>query len=230
MAALGVVVLLATGYSLARLHASRAATVVGLGTIATAPLLLGHVFLNRYDLWPAALVALAVAGYLAGRDSAATAFLAASFAAKIFTVSMVPLAAGRIVATRGYPRARPERRRLLRRLPRDLRLLPRDGLRRPGVQLLDEAQARPARREPARVDSPGARHPRPLHRDDRPRRPGLARSRGTTARRARDTDDARRRGRDRLGLARLPGARCAPTPSSSPHSRPPRSRSSHSPR
>jgi hypothetical protein len=101
MTAFGVVVLLSTGYSLGRLGAGRAATIVGVGTIALAPLLLGHVFLNRYDLWPAALVALAISGYLSQRDAAASGFLAASFAAKIFTVSMLPLAAGRILLSHG---------------------------------------------------------------------------------------------------------------------------------
>ena len=104
MALLGVVVLLATGYSLGRLQATRTATLTGLGLIAFAPLLLGHVFLNRYDLWPAALVALAVAGYLSGRDAIASGFLAASFAAKIFTAAMLPLAAGRVLQT-GGPRS-----------------------------------------------------------------------------------------------------------------------------
>jgi hypothetical protein len=102
MTVLGVVVLLATGHSLGRLGAGRAATIVGLGTIALAPLLLGHVFLNRYDLWPAALVALAISGYLSQRDAIASGFLAASFAAKIFTVSMLPLAAGRILRSHGW--------------------------------------------------------------------------------------------------------------------------------
>ena len=101
MAGLGVVVLVATGYSLGRLHATRATTFAGLGTIALAPLLLGHVFLNRYDLWPAALVALAVAGYLSQRDGIASGLLAASFAAKIFTAAMLPLAAGRVLQTGG---------------------------------------------------------------------------------------------------------------------------------
>jgi hypothetical protein len=101
MAGFGVVVLLTTGYSLSRLGADRRTTLVGLGTIALAPLLLGHVFLNRYDLWPAALVAVAIAAYLAGRDMLGSAFLAGSFAAKIFTVSMLPLAAGRILARSG---------------------------------------------------------------------------------------------------------------------------------
>ena len=101
MTGLGVVVLLATGYSLGRLHADRMATITGLGSIALAPLLLGHVFLNRYDLWPAALVALAVAGYLSSRTAAASSFLAASFAAKTFTASMLPLAAWRVLSTGG---------------------------------------------------------------------------------------------------------------------------------
>jgi len=96
MAALGVVALLATAWSLGRLEMGKAASTVRLGAIATAPLVLGHVFLNRYDLWPAALVAVAVAAYLARREATASGFLAASFAAKIFRVSMIPLAAARV--------------------------------------------------------------------------------------------------------------------------------------
>lgn len=96
MAAMGIVVLLATAWSLGRLGADVKASAVRLGAIAAAPLLLGHVFLNRYDLWPAALVAISVAAYLARRDETASGFLAASFAAKIFTVSMIPLAALRV--------------------------------------------------------------------------------------------------------------------------------------
>jgi hypothetical protein len=96
MAALGIAVLLTTAWSLGRLGAATRESVVRLGAIATAPLVLGHVFLNRYDLWPAALVALAVAAYLGRREATASGFLAASFAAKIFTVSTIPLAGARV--------------------------------------------------------------------------------------------------------------------------------------
>ena len=101
MAGLGVVVLVTTAWSLDRLRAGRGQTILGLGTIAVAPLLLGHVFLNRYDPWPAALVSLAVAGYLARRGALASGFLAASFAAKIFTAALVPIAAWRVWLTSG---------------------------------------------------------------------------------------------------------------------------------
>ena len=101
MALTGIVVLLTTAYSLGRLGADRTASIGRLGAIAAAPLVLGHVFLNRYDLWPAALVALAVAAYLARRDALGSAFLAGSFAAKIFTASMVPLAAARVFLSGG---------------------------------------------------------------------------------------------------------------------------------
>ena len=101
MSGLGLVLLVVTAWSLSRLEADRVQTILGLGTIAAAPLLLGHVFLNRYDPWPAALVALAVAGYLARRGPLASGFLAASFAAKIFTAAMVPIAAVRVWLTSG---------------------------------------------------------------------------------------------------------------------------------
>ena len=101
MTAFGLVVVFATAWSLARLQADRSQTILGLGTIAVAPLLLGHVFLNRYDPWPAALVSLAIAAYLAHRAGAGSALLAASFAAKIFTAAMLPVVAWRILSTRG---------------------------------------------------------------------------------------------------------------------------------
>jgi hypothetical protein len=101
MATLGLVVLFTTAWSLDRLRAGRGQTILGLGAIAVAPLLLGHVFLNRYDPWPAALVSLAVAGYLARRGALASGFLAASFAAKIFTAALVPIAAWRVWLTSG---------------------------------------------------------------------------------------------------------------------------------
>lgn len=101
MAGLGLLVLLATAYSLSRLGVTSKGALLRLAPIALAPLLLGHVFLNRYDLWAAALVSLTIAGYLSRREQAAAGFLAASFVAKIFTVSLMPVLATRTLVRAG---------------------------------------------------------------------------------------------------------------------------------
>src|SRR4051794_20216664 len=50
------------------LGAGRLRLAAVLGFVALAPLLLGSVVLTRFDLWPAALTAGALAAFLAGRD------------------------------------------------------------------------------------------------------------------------------------------------------------------
>jgi Glycosyltransferase family 87 len=80
-----IVALRAAGASTARLAA--AAAFVGL-----APLALGSLVLSRYDLWPAALTAGAVAAFVAGRDRLGYAGLGLGAAAKIYPLGLVPIA------------------------------------------------------------------------------------------------------------------------------------------
>ena len=61
--------------------------------IAVAPLAVGSVFVNRFDLWPAALMVTALALFAAGRPTLAFAFLAAGGMTKIFPVAALPAAA-----------------------------------------------------------------------------------------------------------------------------------------
>ncbi len=58
---------------------------------AIAPLLLGSVILSRFDLWPAALVAAALAALVSGRLRLGHALLGLAIAAKVFPVVFVPL-------------------------------------------------------------------------------------------------------------------------------------------
>jgi uncharacterized membrane protein len=101
MAAFGLTSLLIAAWILARLRRSRREAAFALGAIALSPLVLGHVFLNRYDAWPALLGVAALAALLARRSALAGALLAIGFAAKIFAAAVVPVAAIRLLRTEG---------------------------------------------------------------------------------------------------------------------------------
>jgi Glycosyltransferase family 87 len=58
--------------------------------IATAPVLLGQLALNSFDLWPAALAAVGVWLVLRGNPRTGLAFLGAATAAKLYPVLLVP--------------------------------------------------------------------------------------------------------------------------------------------
>jgi hypothetical protein len=73
---------------------------------AAAPALLGQLALNSFDLWPAALTAVAVAFVAAGRPRAGFAFLAASVSAKLFPVLLAPALYAYVVHRHGRPAAR----------------------------------------------------------------------------------------------------------------------------
>jgi len=65
---------------------------VGLAPLALAPVLLGPLLLTRFDLYPAALAAAAVALLLAGRDRVGSGVLGAAIAVKLYPVVLLPLA------------------------------------------------------------------------------------------------------------------------------------------
>jgi Glycosyltransferase family 87 len=58
--------------------------------VALSPLLLGSVVLTRYDYWPAALVAGAVAGFLLGRSKLGFGVLGIAVAAKLYPLVLLP--------------------------------------------------------------------------------------------------------------------------------------------
>ena len=69
--------------------------------VAVFPLALGTVVLTRYDLWPAALTAAALAAVLAGRERLGLVVLAAAVAAKIYPLVLLPPLLVYVARTRG---------------------------------------------------------------------------------------------------------------------------------
>ena len=80
---------------------STAALYGGVALAALSPLLLGPVVLTRFDLWPAALVAGALAALVTARDRAGLALLAVAVAAKLYPLVVVPVALLYVARRRG---------------------------------------------------------------------------------------------------------------------------------
>jgi len=101
MAACGVAVVLFAAVALAGLGASRARTAAALALVAAFPLLLGSVVLTRFDLYPAALVAGALAALVHRRDRLGFGVLGAAVVVKLYPAMLVPLAAAYVWRRRG---------------------------------------------------------------------------------------------------------------------------------
>ncbi len=101
MAICGAAMVLLTGISLAGLQATRRHVVFALAFVACFPLLLGSVVLTRFDLWPAVLVAGALAALVHGRDRLGFGVLGAAVAVKLYPAVLVPLAAAYVWRRRG---------------------------------------------------------------------------------------------------------------------------------
>ena len=101
MAACGVAMVLLAAFALAGLGASRTRTAAALALVAAFPLLLGSVVLTRFDLYPAALVAGALAALVHRRDRLGFGVLGAAVVVKLYPAVLVPLAAAYVWRRRG---------------------------------------------------------------------------------------------------------------------------------
>jgi hypothetical protein len=70
-----------------------------------APLALGSLVLTRFDLWPAAITAAAVAALLAGRERLGTGLIGLGFAVKLYPGLLLPLALAHVWKRRGRRQA-----------------------------------------------------------------------------------------------------------------------------
>ena len=91
MAICGAVAVALVAVTLVRDRAGTARLAAGCALAALAPLALGSVVLTRFDLWPAVLVAAALAALVSGRDRLALGALGLGIAAKVYPVALLPL-------------------------------------------------------------------------------------------------------------------------------------------
>jgi hypothetical protein len=101
MAFFGVATVLFAAVTLRGLRASKERTVGALALIAAFPLLLGSVVLTRFDLYPAAFVAAALAALVHRRDRLGFALLGAAVAVKLYPAVLVPVALAYVWQRRG---------------------------------------------------------------------------------------------------------------------------------
>ena len=80
-----------TALSLAALRRPARGQVISLAVVASAPLLVGHVFVERYDVWPAALTAAALAAAVRGRYALGGVALGLGAAAKVYPALLLPV-------------------------------------------------------------------------------------------------------------------------------------------
>ena len=228
MAACGAAMVLLTGVALAGLRATRSRTVLVLALAACFPLLLGSVVLTRFDLWPAVLVAGALAALVHGRDRLGFGVLGAAVAVKLYPAVLVPVAAAYVWRRRGPARGdrlpRPARGRRRARLPP----VPRRRARRRRAQHRPPALAAAPDREPRlgalsrgapsararRRDALGARLAEPARDRNRSRggaaQPGPDRQRSSGSGRAGpERPRSSFAGAPRLSSRSLPSGRCS---------------------
>jgi uncharacterized membrane protein len=92
MALFGLGALACAVVTLRALRASPVRSVAAVAVIAASPLLVGPIFLNAYDLWPAFLLSAALMLLVLGRPLVAFGVLGAACAAKVYPIAVLPLA------------------------------------------------------------------------------------------------------------------------------------------
>jgi hypothetical protein len=88
--------------TLTRVGASGPRLYAAVGFFAFAPLALGSVILSRFDLWPAALAAGALAAFVFGRERLGFGLLGLATAAKLYPAVMLPIAFVWVGKRRGW--------------------------------------------------------------------------------------------------------------------------------
>ena len=91
MAICGAAAIALVAVTLVRDRAAPARLAAAAAFVALAPLALGSVVLTRFDLWPAALVAAALAALVSGRDRLALGALGVAIAAKVYPLVLLPI-------------------------------------------------------------------------------------------------------------------------------------------
>ena len=97
----GAIALCAMALVLRGLQSSAVGTWAALVFAALAPLLLGSVILSRFDLWPAAIVTLALAALVWGRVRTGHALLGLAFTVKLYPAVLLPVALALVWRQRG---------------------------------------------------------------------------------------------------------------------------------
>jgi Glycosyltransferase family 87 len=92
MAVFGATALVLMIAALASAGAPRRRLAVAAVTIGVAPVVVGPIFLNEYDMWPAMLVAGAILAFIRRHERLAYVLLALGVAAKIYPLVLLPLA------------------------------------------------------------------------------------------------------------------------------------------
>jgi 8-oxo-dGTP pyrophosphatase MutT (NUDIX family) len=97
----GAALVLASAFSLVALRAPPRRAYAAISLVGAWPLLLGSVVLTRFDLWPAALAAAALALVVSGRLRLGHALLGAAVAAKVWPAVLAPLFVAYVWRSRG---------------------------------------------------------------------------------------------------------------------------------
>jgi 8-oxo-dGTP pyrophosphatase MutT (NUDIX family) len=97
----GAAIVLATAFSLVALRAPPRRAYAAVAFVGIAPLLLGSVVLTRFDFWPAALAAVALALVVSGRLRLGHIVLGAAIAAKVWPAVLAPLFVAYVWRSRG---------------------------------------------------------------------------------------------------------------------------------
>jgi hypothetical protein len=92
MAVLGVALLVVVGRLSAEVEQDRRRRVLALTAVAIAPVLIGPLLMDEYDLWPTLTTALALFAFMRGKSRVGAGLLGLGAATKIFPAAILPAA------------------------------------------------------------------------------------------------------------------------------------------